>query len=425
MKTNRGRPRPGLALRRQLATLSLALCAVGASNAVLAQAPAPLTLPQAFEQAWARQPEAQAQPLRREAAEAQLRAAQAWTAAPPALDLALKSDRLQDSKSRQGAREQQIGLSAPLWLPGERAGAQDLARAGLAALDSRQLAAQWRLAGALREAWWALWLAREESLLARARVEHAAQLAADVTRRQRAGELARADQHQAEGALAAAQAAAAQIQAGESQALQALRAATGLAAPELARLGADPEPEAGGTPEPGHPALRELADRAELARRARALAERQGRANPELSLMASRERGAFGEPYGQALTLGVRLPFGGDARARANQASAGAELAEAEQQLRLEQERLAIAAETAQAQVDAARQASVAAARRAALAEATQGFHDKAFRLGETDLPTRLRLAQEAFEAQRDAARARIALAQAISQQRQTLGLLP
>ena len=72
-----------------------------------------------------------------------------------------------------------------------------------------------------------------------------------------------------------------------------------------------------------------------------------------------------------------------------------------------------------------AREAATAAARRATLAQEAQGFQDKAFRLGHSDLPTRLRSAFEAFEASRHAARAGVALAQAISQWRQALGLLP
>ena len=66
-----------------------------------------------------------------------------------------------------------------------------------------------------------------------------------------------------------------------------------------------------------------------------------------------------------------------------------------------------------------------AAERRARLASESRGFFDKSFRLGETDLPTRLRIEAEAVEAQRQAASARIELAAAISQWRQALGLLP
>ena len=48
---------------------------------------------------------------------------------------------------------------------------------------------------------------------------------------------------------------------------------------------------------------------------------------------------------------------------------------------------------------------------RARLARENRGFYEKSFRLGESDLPTRLRIESEAFEAERALGRARIALA--------------
>ena len=63
--------------------------------------------------------------------------------------------------------------------------------------------------------------------------------------------------------------------------------------------------------------------------------------------------------------------------------------------------------------------------KRQQLARESRGFFDKSFRLGESDLPTRLRIELEAVEAERQNARARIELAAAISALRQALGLLP
>ena len=52
-------------------------------------------------------------------------------------------------------------------------------------------------------------------------------------------------------------------------------------------------------------------------------------------------------------------------------------------------------------------------------------FFDKSFRLGETDLPTRLRIAMEAQEAERQATLTRIDVAAATSALHQAAGLLP
>ena len=106
-------------------------------------------------------------------------------------------------------------------------------------------------------------------------------------------------------------------------------------------------------------------------------------------------------------------------------ATAKAEAAEADALLALEQERIAAERTAAAARIAAARQWRAAAERRALLASESRGFFDKSFRLGETDLPTRLRIEAEAAEAERQAAHARVEFAAAISALRQALGLLP
>jgi outer membrane protein, heavy metal efflux system len=151
----------------------------------------------------------------------------------------------------------------------------------------------------------------------------------------------------------------------------------------------------------------------------------QRRANPELTLLTTRERGGAGERYGQTVTLGLRLPLGRSSESGARAATARAELIEAEQLLALERQRVAADIAAHSARLTAARAAQDATARRAALARDTRAFYDKSFRLGETDLPTRLRVELDAFEAERQHARAGITVGQAISSLRQALGLLP
>ncbi|MFO1217550.1 MAG: TolC family protein [Burkholderiaceae bacterium] len=388
------------------------------------------TLKQAFDAAWQRQPESRSAAARQQAADAQAAVARSWTAEPAALELSTKTDRL---SGNHGAREYEAGVAVPLWLPGERRGAQALAQAELDAVASRVDAARWRLAAAVREAWWTLQRAALDGVLARARLANAQQLAADVARRVKAGDLSRADQHQADAAVAAAQAALAEAQAAHVLARQTLRSHTGAAIPEPAPSADEPprsEPppdaaRAGGEPRSDHPALRDLGARADVARRTRELASLQTRANPELTISTTRDRGAFGDAYAQSLTFGVRIPFGSDDRRQVRLANAAAELTEAEAQFEIEQTRIATEIAAAEARADAARAMADAAERRAALAVETRRLIEKSFRLGETDLPARLRVELEAFEAERQRERSRIELAQAISQWRQALGLLP
>lgn len=414
---------------------ALALGWALASMAAHAQAPhTPVPDPTAwslralFDHAWQRQPEAQAQPLRQQAAEATRLAAQRWTAEPPALQLQTRTDR---PGSQQGQREVEVGLAAPLWLPGERARSAAMGDAQWQQVQSQQRAAQWQLAAQVRQAWWDWQRARSDLALAQERLHSARQLAADVQRRWQAGDLARTDGLQAQAVAAQAEAAQAEAQG----ALQAARAAlsawgalpgTAPGAPAPQDWRAEPLADAAAQAVPDtHPALAQAQAQAQVARHTAELAAVQRRANPELSVAATRGRDQAGERYRQSVTLGLRIPLGDNALAQAKEAAAQADALEQETRLQRERERLAQDLHAAQARVAAAQAQSDAAARHAALVQETLGHVDKAFRLGEADWPTRLRAEQDAAQAQRQLARARIDAAAAVSALRQALGLLP
>lgn len=389
------------------------------------------TLKQAFEAAWRRQPEAQSQAARQEVATATRQAADSWTHEPVSLELSTKSDRLNQNN---GKREDAVGLAFPLWLPGERSRTASVGDAAIQAGSSRMLAAQLRTAASVRESYWQWQRARGDAAVARERLSNTQQLAADVARRIKAGDLARSDQHQADAALATAEAALAEALGALAASAQHLRALTGapptltaasVLAPAAFAEAAPDETANDAVLRARHPALIELVDRVELARRTAELARIQTRANPELTLATARDRGERGEPYQQSITLGIRVPFGSDSRNRAKVALAQAELIEAEGQLALDQMRVLAERDSASARLEAARAQLQAAERREQLARESRGFFQKSYQMGETDLPTRMRIEFDAQEAERQASRGRIELAAAVSALRQALGLLP
>jgi len=427
LRTSTGRLRASAAA--VLAAFGMAAQATGASAQPLdtpnaASAAGLSSLRSAFDAAWARQPEAMALQARRDAARAQQQAAQSWTPEPAALELSNKTDRL---NRNQGARELEVGVAVPLWLPGERSRSAALADAESVAIESRAHAAQLRVAAAVREGWWQWQRARIEAATARDLLASTQRIATDVARRTQAGDLARADQHQADGAVASAEASLAQAGAGLAAARQHLRALTGTASTSNDAVTDAPEPDPGATLADieAHAALQELKDRATVAEQSAALAGTRARANPELLLATTRDRGAFGEASRQTITLGVRIPFGGGPRFDARLAGARADATEAQAQLALERERVTAERDAVRVRVESSRTQLIAAKRRAQLARESRGFFDKSFRLGETDLPTRLRIEAEAADAERQAARTRIELAAAISAWRQALGLMP
>ncbi|MFO1197110.1 MAG: TolC family protein [Burkholderiaceae bacterium] len=389
---------------------------------------APLSLAAAFETAWALQPPAASRVSRLDAALAAQRAAASWTAGPPTAGLTARTDRV---GSNAGEREYDIGISAPLWLPGERERAARLADTQLSAVDVRLAAARLRLSAALRDAWWSWQRAEAEHALAVDRLESARRLNTDVLKRHRAGEVSRADLFQAEGTVAQAEVALADAASGRASARQALAALVGMrldVTAQQAPVRSEPEP-VDATPslalEETHPALAELAVLSEQSRRVADLAASQRRANPEVVVATVAARGASGESYSNSIVLGVRVPFGAGPRAQARIASARADADELSAQLGLERARVLADIEGSRSRLQAVREQLVAAERRASLAREVRGFFERSFRLGESDLPTRLRVELEAVEAERQATRARVAVATAVSALRQALGLLP
>lgn len=381
------------------------------------------TLAQAYAAAWQRQPVAQAVGERENALRARRSAADALTPEPPSIELGGRTDRF---NQQRGATEQEIGLVLPLWLPGERSASQALAEAEMGALGGRMAALRLQLAGEVRDAWWGWQLAGNEQTLAAERVAAARRLLNDVARRVAAGDLSRADQHQAAGALAAAEAQQAEAEVALESARFRMQALTG-----QLPIAAGPVPEPlvgelpGGELTAAHPLLRELQAKGDVSRRSLELTRARSRNNPEIAVGTRRERALAGDSMEQTWVLALRIPFSSGARNEARLAEANADLIESRLQFDRQGERLGNERAAAQAQLLAARKLLAAAELRAQLAGENRGFFDKSFRLGETDLPTRLRIELEAFEAERQASRARINLAQRISAQRQALGLLP
>lgn len=409
-------------MKRILLALALAGCSMTAQAQVNASPGAPATLKDTFDMAWPRQPDARSLPMRRDAAQAQLKAASSWTPEPPALEMSGRTDRFHRN---EGSRELEVGVSVPIWLPGERGRSGDLAQAELSAVESRQQAAMLRFAATVRDAWWNWQKARIDRDIARDQLDNARRLAADTARRVSAGDLARADQHQADGAVAAAESNQAQADMAAYSALRQLEALTGGVSPAETAATEQAEPIPSGQESGRHARVVEIEDQVAVAQRAASLASTQRRANPEVTLATTRERGGFGERYARTVTLGVRIPFGAGPRHDARLAKAQAEAFDAQARLDLEIAQVKSEQDSASLQVDASRAQLAAAERRASLARDTRGFFDRSFRLGETDLPTRLRVETEATEAERQAARSRVDLAAAISAWRQSLGLLP
>jgi cobalt-zinc-cadmium efflux system outer membrane protein len=394
------------------------LAVAAALSQAAASFAAPPSLREAVEAAWEKQPETRALAARQEEMAARRDAASSLFPAPPSIALAQRTDRYNQNR---GDRETEAEVSVPLWSPGTRDKAQRLAIAESSQLDSKNLAAKLRIAGEVRERYWQVRFADNDLDIALRKAGEAAVLMQDVARRFKAGDLARTDLNQAQGMERLARANVAEAHARAFRALKVFTALTGL--PQL--------PEAGDrasdsvSSNNAHPQLAALGTTVEVGRARLAQASADRRDPPEVALGLRRERQAFGDAYDNSVRFAVRIPMAMDSRNKPRVTAANAELIEAETRLALERDRVQAEIDSAEAELGEARTVELLAQERYKLATDTQSLHEKAFRMGEIDLPTRLRSENERFDAELALSRARLEVGRATSRINQALGHLP
>lgn len=368
----------------------------------------------AFESAWTRSLESIQSAGRQRAAEAQRDAAGSYLAG----GLAMELDHLRSGPSRR-ARESEAALILPLFGPGRRDARLTLGASEIRWSEAALLESRWRLGGEVREAAWLVVAASAEAEAAGHNETGARQLADDVDRRVRAGDLAPVESLAARAEWLAAQSARLESNRSLQEAVSRWSLLTGQPAPADAA-------ESDRTPAGGqHPSIvlaRAARERAQ-AQLEEAISARQGPF--EVRLRATSERSGPDLPSQPGVGLGVRIPLGSSPADRPREAEALAAL-----------ETARVAERRAQAQVEAllvdanggAQSASerlASSQSRLALLRERQDLLVRSFTAGETALPDLLR-ARAAFsqvQVQHSRLRAELGLAQA--RRLQALGILP
>lgn len=348
---------------------------------------------------------------------AQVAASQAWTPQPPSLGLFNTTDQF---NSDRGRREWEVELSTPIWLPGQRDQAAAVATAEKTAFSGRSQLNRWQLAGLLRESWWAVRFAEVDLNIASRQLDEAEQLAKDVNRRVKAGDLAPLDANQASSRLQQAK----QQQGIANLALQQARQSFALASrgaqlpQQSERLATPPALEQ-------HPLLNSLQEATRSAQARLEQATGDSRDAPEVALSYTNERDESGADYRGRIKLGITVPFGSQSRNRPRVSEANADWIEAQSLRELEVER--INGQIANARLELAQSQTQLGLADEQLKLATQSAEwvAKGFRLGQFDLTTQIRSQQEQLAAEAQLALSKHAEARAISRFNQAAGVLP
>ncbi len=389
--------------------------------AVTASARTPLSLTEAFRLALEQQPWISSQAERQREQQARLTIADAWFADSPTIASGLRAG------SRDSLREFEIEISAPIATTSRRNLQVATARGEAGAYAANVSQQTLKLASEVREAYWATALAVSELTLNDDEVGRAEQLARDSARRTAAGDSARVDTLQAQAMLQLARSNRADAEQRLANTRQALRALVGDAAIHPLRDSAEASPSTGDSLRADHPLLRSAEQSIVLARARLNEASMLVNAPSMLSFTVGNERTSNSGSTASSTTarIGVSVPFAGGQRATPRIAQASAELAEAQSHERLVRRQLIAEIDGANAALAASGRRVAILIERASLATEVATLYAKAFRLGELDLPTRLRVEGERAAALLALTRARIERHAAVSRANQSLGLLP
>lgn len=406
----------------------LALCLLGlapAASAIEGQTPG---LSRAVEAAWQRSVEAREAEGETVRADAGRRIARSLAADAPSLSLSRNEGEWYGGARAGAGTETEVGVSWPLWMPGQRRAARAAAHADVDWAQANLAMARLAVAGQVREAAWDV-ASRQAGLeLVQARVGFLKRLADAVDRRVAAGDLARIDALSARADLLAAEAEVAdakrQLYASHAQ----WRVLTGLDAPpdtgeieNESHVDVDTLVAAAGAP----PALQAAEQAVRRAEGNLTAARRSLGAPPELTIGARDEAdgpGAIGE---RSLTVELSIPLGLGARRDLARAQAQTELDMARAALTLARSRYAAELEEARLAIALADGQLESERERAELLSERVDLMQRAFEAGEIDLAELLLTNRYSAEADADLARRHAEHGLAHARLLQVIGMLP
>lgn len=331
--------------------------------------------------------------------------------------------RWQDSGplGRSGIREAEGGLELPIWRLGQRDAAARLAAGSQAQRDAEAPSRALRVAGEVREAVWAVALARVRVDQAEAALAAAQALEAAVRRRIEVGEQAAADALPAADWRLDREARRQDAEIVLVHAELSYRLLTGLDRLPAAIVEATAAARGDGV----NPLLAPLAAQLARARAETDFARRSRGGNPRLTLGARNELGGPDNGNVASVGIGLSIPLGVSAASRAPEAAAAIAAAQAESELALAERRYQYLHHEAEHELGAAAEARERLRQRAALADRELANAAKAFAAGEIGLAERLLTETRARGVLGDAAAAELEHGRAIARLNQIQGVMP
>jgi len=344
---------------------------------------------------------------------AEIELSQSWTPEPPKFGVSHTSDQLNDNNGR---REWEVGVDIPLWLPGQRDNSINAAVVEQRAFLGRQAFEKWKLAGELRDAWWAARLSEAEVASTTKKLELLERLTADTAKQLKAGEVAPLEMNQAKLAELDARRELASARSAYEQALQTFQLISqGAELPEQAEELRQNNAE--------HPALVNASQEAGAMNAQVKKTSNSIFGTPELGLSYTSERDAFDEPYSGTIKVGMNIPFGTGAQNRAQIAATNTLLSEALINKEQTSKAVMMQQRMAATELQQARNNADNATIQMELAKEKSVWVQKGYQKGQFDLAMYLKTLQEEWQSQSWLTRSRLEVARAISRSNQAAGV--
>ena len=376
------------------------------------------TLKQVFEQAWLNSTQGRTSKARLNEVTASHDVAGALFPGSPQLELSNLNDVLVRNR---GELETNVGMSVPLWLPGQKAARLDVAdsegKENQLSLEAARLA----VAGELRAAIWAVYLSKSESEILTKRLETAEKLENDVAKRLKVGDVARTDLLLSKQETVNARIAIADAKSRLVSNMQRYKVLT-----NSENLPDNPQETVSVVHDGAlHPLLAAGQATSELAQAQLNLAQESRRDAPTVGVLYRNQRDGSNTSARNTLGLAITIPFSSDARNAPLLAKANTALVEADARNQRVMAEIEANQRDAEAQLESAQTNAELSVEREQVASERLSLMQRSYQLGETSLVELIRTQSQTTEARIELARSKALLFAALANINQARGITP
>ena len=344
--------------------------------------------------------------------------ANAMLPSTPAVNVVHQNDVL---GSGRGEREWQAELELPVWLPNQRNNRLKVADATQSNVSAGRESLKLNVAGLLRDALWDVALNENSYALAVNKFDLANKLQQDVDKRYKAGEMAKTDFMLAQQEALRAEKEQLRAEAELMHARHRYYLLTG-----MQEIPASFEESQSTLEDYSQSSIwTEAQSKVGLAETERDLAQIESRENLQVLINIRSNKGPFDNLSNESMGVKVRIPFGGQSRSAPIKAAAELGVGHALTERETLRNALEAMMHEAEHNLNVSRAELVIVTKQFDIAKESSKLAQKAFRIGETDLVSLIRVQAQTYEAERAYTTRKIQVQWDIAHYNQAVGVLP